>query len=153
MLADANLVGQTKPSIDCWDGSKENARLWGIKEDPVIDSHPGVLYDVYAKESAFASQCAATIGPGSTSIKDLDPADRRVKEAGPGRYVSSAVVARDMLEMMVKIGEEKLQFWGFSYGTVLATTFSAMFPDKVGRVVSDGKIFELKSVASSIRHI
>lgn len=37
-------------------------------------------------------------------------------------------------------GEEKIQYWGFSYGTYLGLTYAAMFPDKVHRLVVDGVV-------------
>lgn len=85
------------------------------------------------------------------------------------QYVSTAYVARDMLEIVEKHaewvakkvkelstkehtvprttvyeeytpGKAKLQYWGFSYGTYLGSTFSSMFPDRVSRVVLDGVV-------------
>ncbi|KAF7550097.1 hypothetical protein G7Z17_g5934 [Cylindrodendrum hubeiense] len=76
-------------------------------------------------------------------------------------YAGTASVARDMVAMVDKIDElrikaskrseirergkkktksdlPRLQYIGFSYGTVLGNYFASMFPGRVGRVVLDG---------------
>ncbi|KAH8802623.1 proteinase [Xylogone sp. PMI_703] len=37
-------------------------------------------------------------------------------------------------------GQEKIQYWGQSYGTLLGETFAAMHPDRVSRLVLDGVV-------------
>ncbi|EEB97406.1 hypothetical protein MPER_03282, partial [Moniliophthora perniciosa FA553] len=48
------------------------------------------------------------------------------------------MIARDMLSMVEAAGQDKLLFYGISYGTVLGSTFATIFPDRVERVILDG---------------
>ncbi|KAJ7209103.1 TAP-like protein-domain-containing protein, partial [Mycena rebaudengoi] len=60
------------------------------------------------------------------------------RDAGSLRYINTENTVRDMLRIVQAHGREKLQFWGFSYGTILGATFAAMFPNNVERIVIDG---------------
>ena len=59
-------------------------------------------------------------------------------ENSMGRFVSTPNVARDMLHMFEKLKEEKLKYWGFSYGTFLGLTFASLWPEKIWSMVLDG---------------
>ncbi|KAJ3191823.1 hypothetical protein HK101_007389 [Irineochytrium annulatum] len=56
------------------------------------------------------------------------------------RHVSTAATARDMDLIRAALGEDVLNYWGFSYGTFLGATYVNMFPDHVGRVILDGVV-------------
>ncbi|KAF7922675.1 hypothetical protein EAE99_007252 [Botrytis elliptica] len=117
---DPRGIGATTPSAHCWHGPREE-RIWGIQKLGLVDSHPGMIYDLYAHQSVESKNCEANLG-------DLS------------RFLGTASVARDMLEILNKLGYEKLRYWGLSYGTVIGGTFAAMYPDKVERLVSDGNV-------------
>jgi pimeloyl-ACP methyl ester carboxylesterase len=53
-------------------------------------------------------------------------------------HMSTADVARDMDLLRQAVGDEKLHFAGYSYGTYLGVTYANLFPENVGAMVLDG---------------
>jgi hypothetical protein len=52
-----------------------------------------------------------------------------------------AAVRRDVgKRMRWRKGEERVQFWGFSYGTVIGATFATLHPNRIERMVLDGVV-------------
>jgi pimeloyl-ACP methyl ester carboxylesterase len=56
------------------------------------------------------------------------------------RHGSTANVARDMDLLRQAVGEPRLDYAGYSYGTYLGATYARLFPDRVGRFVLDGTV-------------
>lgn len=55
-------------------------------------------------------------------------------------HVTTVETARDMDVLRALLGDGKMNYLGFSYGTFLGTTYAALFPDRVGRFVLDGAL-------------
>jgi pimeloyl-ACP methyl ester carboxylesterase len=55
-------------------------------------------------------------------------------------HVDTVSAAKDMDLIRAVIGEESLNFLGYSYGSFLGTTYATLFPDRVGQFVLDGAI-------------
>ncbi|KAH0355525.1 hypothetical protein KCU83_g1854, partial [Aureobasidium melanogenum] len=99
-----------------------------------------------------------------------DSCSKRAIEAGIGEHISTTSVARDIVEIferhgewreqeaqkllsssgqserdlpddvMYQPGKEMVQYWGFSYGTVLGATLADLYPDRVNRMILDGVV-------------
>lgn len=54
--------------------------------------------------------------------------------------LDAASVARDMDVLRAVLGDEKLTYLGYSYGTYLGAVYAELFPEKVGRMVLDGAV-------------
>jgi pimeloyl-ACP methyl ester carboxylesterase len=56
------------------------------------------------------------------------------------RHISSHDTARDLEQIRVALGEPKLNFLGFSYGSYIGALYAELFPDRVRTMVLDGAI-------------
>ncbi|KAH7103149.1 TAP-like protein-domain-containing protein [Auriculariales sp. MPI-PUGE-AT-0066] len=118
---DPRGVGYSTPKLGVFaDGSPEEM-LWKIQRPNTVNSLDDSLIRSFNHYKIL----------GELAVK-------RVNETA--RLVSTAFVARDMLRITEAFGREKLQFYGFSYGTQLGVTFASMFPDKVERIILDGVV-------------
>jgi pimeloyl-ACP methyl ester carboxylesterase len=53
-------------------------------------------------------------------------------------HMSTANVARDLDRLRIAVGDRKLTFVGYSYGTMIGQTYANMFPNRFRAIVIDG---------------
>lgn len=129
---DPRGVNMTTPSLGCYDYDDEeersayNERLLGLP----FEARGGRNASSRAEE-AFFRRFDAHLQKRTLACQT--EGNQKMLRAS-----STALVARDMKRIMEALGEEKLSFYGFSYGTALGATFAAMFPNLVDRFVLDG---------------
>ncbi|MGJ0204036.1 alpha/beta hydrolase [Leucobacter sp. gxy201] len=85
-------------------------------------------------------------GIGSSTPIDCDAGVSELPEIQLGeciaehpltRTMGTVQVARDMELLRALQGAEKLDYLGYSYGTMLGATYASIFPERVGRMVLD----------------
>ncbi|MGW2986406.1 alpha/beta hydrolase [Streptomyces goshikiensis] len=115
---DPRGVGEST-AVRCFDTAKE-AAAWHAKVPPfpVGEGQRQAFVTAYAE---LAQRC-----------------ERRDPELL--RHISTADTARDLDLLRRAVGEERLRYWGVSYGTLLGATYANLFPDRVGRLVVDGNV-------------
>ncbi|GGS76061.1 alpha/beta hydrolase [Streptomyces violaceus] len=114
-----------------WDprgvGASEGVRCRGDKEIQAAES-VDVTPDTPAEEKAYF-QDAADFGKGCR------------KDAGRlMAHVSTADSARDMDRIREVLGDDRMHYFGISYGTELGGTYAHLFPKNVGRMTLDAVV-------------
>ncbi|MER5740635.1 alpha/beta hydrolase [Streptomyces sp. NPDC002262] len=101
-----------------------------------IDTTP----DTPAEEAAYLED-AADFGAGCA---------RRSGAVIP--YTTTSATARDMDLIRQVLGDEKLHYFGISYGTQLGGAYAHLFPGRVGRLVLDAVVDPTADTAGHARH-
>ncbi|GAA2333092.1 alpha/beta hydrolase [Streptomyces kunmingensis] len=91
--------------------------------------------------SAFRSAGADRAGFDRMAAFSQDLAQRCRQHAGDVLpYVTTRNTARDMDVIRAALGERRISYLGYSYGSYLGEVYATMFPTRTGRVVLDGVI-------------
>jgi pimeloyl-ACP methyl ester carboxylesterase len=125
VLADYDLigfdprgVGHSSPVV-CTDGADKDELLYGTFDNPY--GTQAWIDELTVEETAWIDACVENTGE---LLGNLD----------------AASVARDMDVIRAVLGDEKLTYLGYSYGTYLGAVYAELFPEKVGRMVLDGAV-------------
>ena len=114
---DPRGVGQSSPAIDC----KANPETEGAASQPFPTPLTLDLQALLDKDRRYVDRCQRLNG--------------EILE-----HVSTADVARDMDVLREAVGDDKLTYLGFSYGTFLGATYAALFPNRFRALVLDGAL-------------
>jgi pimeloyl-ACP methyl ester carboxylesterase len=114
---DPRGVGQSTPSIDC----NVNQETQGLSSQPFTTPFNLDVPALLAKDRRYLNRCDALNG-------DILA------------HVGTADVARDMDVLRAAVGDKKLTYLGFSYGTFLGATYAALFPNGFRSLVLDGPL-------------
>ena len=91
---------------------------------------------VYSKPFATPE----TVDVNALIRKDTAYIGRCIQRNDDLQYLSTANVARDFDAVREAVGDKKITYLGFSYGTFLGATLQSLFPGKTRAVVLDGAL-------------
>jgi pimeloyl-ACP methyl ester carboxylesterase len=115
---DPRGVGRSRPAVWC-NSDEDNDKL---RADNVVQYTPEGVEHIEGLTKAFVARCVDKMG------KDFLA------------NVGTANVARDLDAIRKELGDEKLTYLGYSYGTRIGATYAEQFPDKVRAMILDGAV-------------
>ena len=115
---DPRGVGRSAP-VKCLDANATDELLYGASGYPV-----GSAKDLAASKKSLAKFVAACKRNTGSKM----------------RYFDTVSTARDLDVLRAVVHDTKLNYLGYSYGTLIGATYAQLFPTKVGKMVLDGAI-------------
>ncbi len=115
---DPRGIGASEPKIVCRTAQEQDAE----RLDLDLDTSPAGVAQTESENQDYAQLCLQRVG------RDV------LANAG------TRDVARDMDVMRSALGDEKLSYLGYSYGTRIGTAYAVQFPSSVRAMVLDGAL-------------
>jgi len=115
---DPRGVGASTPAVWC-NSDADNDRL---RADPQVDYSPEGVARIEGETKAFIQRCIDKMGPDFLA------------------NVGTANVAKDLDALRAAVGDDKLNYLGYSYGTRIGAAYAEAYPDKVRAMILDGAV-------------
>lgn len=115
---DVRGLGASTPKVECLTTEES----WREEQILGLDDFFGEIDQIEEESEDYAISCAQRTG-----LEFLG-------------HVGTVDVARDMDVIRAVLGDTKLTYVGWSYGTRIGSTFAELFPDRVRAMVLDGPV-------------
>ncbi len=125
---DPRGVGASEPQVKCLtDAERDADRL-----DNDVDTSPSGVAQTESENKAYAEKCASVTGVDVLA------------------NVGTREVVRDLDVMRSALGDEKLTYLGYSYGTHIGAGYAQAFPGNVRALVLDGAVDPTQNQVESL---
>ena len=115
---DPRGVGESTPAVWC-NSDEDNDRQ---RADPTVDYTPEGVAHIDNETKAFVQRCVDKMGIDFLSNVGTDN------------------VAKDLDAIRIALGDEKLTYLGYSYGTRIGGAYAEQFPQNVRAMILDGAV-------------
>ena len=121
---DPRGVGRSS-AVECYDAAQKDEFLYGIV--PAERGSDEWITAVREANEDFGATCAERTGDLLANV-------------------DTTSAARDLDLLRAILGDEELNYLGYSYGTLLGATYAGLYPEKTGRLVLDGAVDPAASI-------
>ncbi|RYP90469.1 hypothetical protein DL770_003442 [Monosporascus sp. CRB-9-2] len=140
----------TTPQVNCYGDDLEarHAAEAQFKDIGPLHASFDVLKRQHARAQGFGKLCEQSAVNGSvlpflstpSVVRDMVEMVDRIQELRQQEAGAAAAAGNGPQKILGVRGEDapRIQFWGFSYGSVLGNAFASMYPGRVGRMILDG---------------
>ncbi|KAG9696321.1 hypothetical protein KCU95_g3505, partial [Aureobasidium melanogenum] len=154
---DPRGIGLSTPKLACFGGNSIMEQVWTIRdwELGTINASDVAFGRMWAMSKAKGESCAVTteeadIKQYATTAYVARDILEIIEKHGEWREKEATRLSKghcyrtqkgyETQRTSYRPGQEKLLYWGVSYGTYIGSTFAAMYPDRVERLVLDGVV-------------